>query len=319
MQATVSAGAGYVVGVGGANLDIHGHPQKAVVMHDSNPGRISASAGGVTRNVCENLARLGADVRLITAVGDDLYADMIRRECIAAGIDVSHFCTAPGCASSTYLSILDSGGDMLVALSDMTVLQEHLTPEYLDGRAELLQHAAIVTCDPCLPERTLLHLLDLCAGHTPVYVDPVSTAYAQVLAPHIGRFHTAKPNVLELSILAGREITDEASLEDAGRALLDRGLSRLLVSLGKDGCLYMDRSGRTLRRKLRPVAQMVNATGAGDAFMAAVIFSTLHGFDPEKTLHYALCAGIAAISHEKTIHPGMSVSLIENIWKEYHL
>ena len=56
-------------------------------------------------------------------------------------------------------------------------------------RAELLQHAAIVTCDPCLPERTLLHLLDLCAGHTPVYVDPVSTAYAQVLAPHIGRFH----------------------------------------------------------------------------------------------------------------------------------
>ena len=161
MQAAVSVGAGYVVGVGGANLDIHGHPKKAVVMHDSNPGRISASAGGVTRNVCENLARLGADVRLITAVGDDLYADMIRRECVAAGIDVSHFCTAPGCASSTYLSILDSGGDMLVALSDMTVLQEHLTPEYLDGRAELLQHAAIVTCDPCLPERTLLHLLDL--------------------------------------------------------------------------------------------------------------------------------------------------------------
>ena len=64
-------------------------------MHDSNPGRISASAGGVTRNVCENLARLGADVRLITAVGDDLYADMIRRECVAAGIDVPHRAVPP--------------------------------------------------------------------------------------------------------------------------------------------------------------------------------------------------------------------------------
>ena len=319
MQASVPASVGYVVGVGAANLDIHGRPKKAIVMHDSNPGHMNSSAGGVTRNVCENLARLGADVRLVTAVGDDLYAEMIRRECTAAGIDVSQFCTVPGGTSSTYMSILDDHGDMLVAVSDMTVLQEHLTPEYLDGRAELLQNAAIVTCDPCLTERTLLHLLDLCEGHTPVYVDPVSTSYARVLAPHIGRFHTAKPNVLELSILAGREITDEASLEDAGRAVLDKGLERLLVSLGKDGCLYMDRSGRILRRKLRPVEQMVNATGAGDAFMAATIFSTLHGFDPEKTLHYALCAGIAAISHEKTIHPGMSVSLIENIWKEYHL
>ena len=307
----------YVVGVGGANMDIHGRPKNAIVMHDSNPGHMNSSAGGVTRNVCENLARLGADVRLISAVGDDVYGEMIRRECAAAGIGLSELCIAPGCTSSTYISILDEHGDMLVALSDMTVLQEHLTPDYLSQRTVLLQNAAIVTCDPCLPERTLVRLLDLCEGHTPVYVDPVSTAYARVLAPHIGRFHTAKPNVLELEILSGQRIESEASLRAAGERVLDMGLKRLLVSLGSEGCLYMDQSGAVLRRKLRPVEQMVNATGAGDAFMAATIYSTLCGFDPEKTLHYALCAGIAAISHEKTIHPGMSVSLIEKIWKEY--
>ena len=309
----------YVVGVGGANMDIHGRPKNAIVMHDSNPGHMNSSAGGVTRNVCENLARLGADVRLISAVGDDVYGEMIRRECAAAGIGLSELCIAPGCTSSTYISILNEHGDMLVALSDMTVLQEHLTPDYLSRRAALLQNAAIVTCDPCLPERTLVRLLDLCEGHTPVYVDPVSTAYARVLAPHIGRFHTAKPNVLELEILSGQRIESEASLRAAGERVLDMGLKRLLVSLGSEGCLYMDQSGAVLRRKLRPVEQMVNATGAGDAFMAATIYSTLCGFDPEKTLHYALCAGIAAISHEKTIHPGMSVSLIEKIWKEYQL
>lgn len=307
----------YVVGVGGANMDIHGRPKKAIVMHDSNPGHMNSSAGGVTRNVCENLARLGADVCLISAVGDDVYGEMIQRECRNAGIDLSQLCIAKDCASSTYLSILDAQGDMLVALSDMSVLQKHLTPDYLSEREALLQNAQIVTCDPCLPEDTLVRLLEICQGHTPVYVDPVSTAYARVVAPYIGKFHTAKPNVLELSILAGREITDETSLEAAGAAVLDKGLERLLVSLGKDGCLYMDRSGKVLRRKLRPVEQMVNATGAGDSFMAAVIYSTLQGFDAEQTLHYALCAGIAAISHEKTIHPAMSVSLLEKIWKEY--
>ena len=60
---TASAARPYVVGVGAANLDIHGRPKKAIVMHDSNPGHMNASAGGVTRNVCDNLARLGADVR----------------------------------------------------------------------------------------------------------------------------------------------------------------------------------------------------------------------------------------------------------------
>ena len=76
---TASAARPYVVGVGAANLDIHGRPKKAIVMHDSNPGHMNASAGGVTRNVCDNLARLGADVRLISAVGTDLYADVIRQ------------------------------------------------------------------------------------------------------------------------------------------------------------------------------------------------------------------------------------------------
>lgn len=309
---------GYVLGVGAANVDIHGRSKKPVVMHDSNPGHMSTSAGGVTRNVCENLARLGASVKLITAVGSDVYADQIRRECHAAGIDIANFYTVEGCASSTYMSLLDDSGDMLVALSDMSVLQK-LPLNYLSSKQSLIRGARIVTCDPSLPEQTILYLLDLCERAVPVYVDPVSTAYARVLAPHIGRFHTAKPNVLELSILSGREITDEASLLDAGKAVLDKGLQRLFVSLGKDGCLYMDAEGTTIQRKLRPLAQMRNATGAGDAFMAAVIYSTLHGFCIEQTLDYALAAGIAAISHEKTINPDMSVSLVESILKEYQL
>ena len=98
--------------------------------------------------------------------------------------------------------------------------------------------------------------------------------------------------------------------------ILDKGLKRIFVSLGADGCLYMDREGRHIEKKLRPVENMVNATGAGDAFMAAVIYSYVNEFDIEKTIDYGLAAGIAALSHERTINPDMSVSLIEKILKE---
>ena len=69
----------YIVGVGAANLDLNGASKSSIHLRDSNPGRISLSAGGVTRNVCENLARLGADVKLLSCVGDDEFGSFICR------------------------------------------------------------------------------------------------------------------------------------------------------------------------------------------------------------------------------------------------
>ena len=82
----------YIVGVGAANLDLNGASCAPIHLRDSNPGHISLSAGGVTRNVCENLARLGADVKLLSCVGDDVFGSYIRRSCVegiarAGGVD----------------------------------------------------------------------------------------------------------------------------------------------------------------------------------------------------------------------------------------
>lgn len=49
----------YAVGIGAANVDICGRSKNPIIMADSNPGAMSISLGGVTRNICENLARLG--------------------------------------------------------------------------------------------------------------------------------------------------------------------------------------------------------------------------------------------------------------------
>ena len=302
----------YIVGVGAANADLNGASLAPIHLRDSNPGHISLSAGGVTRNVCENLARLGADVKLLSCVGDDTFGAFIRRSCEDAGIDASHLYEAKGANSSMYLSILDADGDMLVGMSDMRIVQQDMPEDYLPSKKALIQGADVVTCDPCMGEKMLLQLLDLCTPEQIVCVDPVSCAYARVVAPFIGRFHTAKPNRMELGILAGMEIQSDSDLERAGEAVLNKGLKRLFVSLGAEGCLYMDAAGTVLRRKLRP-AKMVNASGAGDSFAAAMLYATLHGFDVKKTLDYAMAAGIAAVSHERTINPNMSTALLEEI------
>ena len=49
----------FTAGIGAANMDLHGRSRAALILHDSNPGFLHTSPGGVTRNILENLSRMG--------------------------------------------------------------------------------------------------------------------------------------------------------------------------------------------------------------------------------------------------------------------
>ena len=305
----------YIIGIGAANVDIHGKSKKSIILKDSNPGNMYSSAGGVTRNVAENLARLGAPVKLISALGDDIYAEQIKSECAAAGIDFSHSMVVEKHPSSTYISILDENGDMYVAMSDMSVLQR-MNMEYLKSKAGIISGAKYITLDAGLPEEVLEGVLDAYGKQTPVFIDPVSCTYAEKLKPIIGRIDTIKPNKLETEVISGMKIETEVDLERAADSLLEKGLKHIYISLGMGGCFYMNREGAKLKRALKPLEQMENATGGGDAFMAAVLYARLLEFNMTETMDFALAAGVAAISCKSTINPDISTALIEKILEE---
>lgn len=302
----------YVVGIGAANLDIMGRSRKPVVMEDSNPGFVGVSVGGVTHNICENAARLGLAVKLISATGDDLQAHTIRDACQRVGLDISHFMTVPGHSSSTYLSIHAPDGEMAVALSDMRVLQR-LTVEFLEERRQVLEGAAAIVMDCGLPQEVLLHVARRYGGRVPVFADPVSTAYARKLTGDLHGFHTIKPNRLEAQVLAGMEITDNATLKEACGRILARGVRRVVVSLGRAGVFSMEAGGRTLEMPAFPLEEVVNATGAGDCFMGALVFAHIRDMAPRESLAFATCASALALSHKATINPHITFRAVRAV------
>ena len=307
-----------VVGVGAANVDVHGQSRKAIVMRDSNPSYMASSVGGVTRNILENLARQGVSVALLSAAGDDLYGEKIIRDSTRSGIDMTRIRIKRGAVSSTYIAILDERGDMLLGMSDMRIIED-LPHAYLDENAQLLRAADAIVCDACLPLSLLDHLVSSAAGSTPVLIDPVSTAYARQMEPIAGKFAAIKPNEMELSILSGLPTQTEAQIERACEELLNRGTKRIAVSRGEKGCYYADAEGKRLFRALRPVSQMVNATGAGDAFMAGFTHALVDGMAVEEMLDYALASGIAAIQSMTTINPLMSDALVRENMNRYRV
>ena len=296
----------YVTVVGGVNVDIGGRPEAALVARDSNPGTVQSSLGGVGRNIAHNMALLGLDVRLVTAFGDDLNAQKLAASCAELGIDISHSPIIPGGRTSTYLFINDERGDMALAVSDMEIYS-HLTPQLLSQRRALLDGSQVVVLDTNIPEESIAWLAEECSA--PLFADPVSTAKAVKLKPVLGRLHTLKPNRLEAELLSGVPITDEASLERAADVLLETGLRRVFLSLGADGVFAADHSGRVHLPCLP--AELVNATGCGDAFMAAIAWAYLQGTDLAETARAGLAASSIAMESGETINPQMGEAALK--------
>lgn len=296
----------YAVVVGGVNVDIGGRSFAPLVASDSNPGSVSVSLGGVGRNIAHNMSLMGVDVRLLTAYGDDLNGERVAASCSELGIDISHALRIPGGTTSTYLYLTDPEGEMALAVSDMEICKK-ITPAYLAANLPLLQNAQVVVADCNIPAESLQYLAENCTA--PLFIDPVSTTKAEKLRPILNKIHTLKPNKLEAALLSGVEIETREDVARAADKLLEMGIHRVFISLGADG-VYAAMGQERLWLPNIP-GKMVNTTGCGDAFMAALVWAYLEGSSLEATAKAGLAAGSIAMESGETINPAMSASALK--------
>ena len=304
----------YIVGIGACNVDVYGRSRIPIRTHYDHPADIVSAVGGVMHNIICNYVKLGGKADLITAYSDDAYGMMIVADCKRNGIDIHDSLLVNGATSGIFMQIQDENNDMYMAICDMSIL-ESVTPAYLRSKEKTIRNARLVVMDPSLSDDVIKELISICKDHTPLYIDPISDNYALKMREYVPYFDLIKPNKGELENLTGVKIKDDKDLIKAVDRLLEQGTKRIVVSLGAQGVLYVDKD-RKIRKKLPEEKHMVNASGAGDALMAAIIYGDVNGLDIEKTLDYGMAAGIAAIRSENTISNEMSVELLDRILKE---
>lgn len=285
--------------VGGANTDIVGIPGDRFALRDSNPGHARVSPGGVGRNIAENLARLGALVRLVTAFGADAEAERLAAECEDAGIDTTFSIRAPGVPGSRYIAVLDGTGDLAAAVADMRAL-EALTPDALHPAA--FADADAVVLDTNLQASTIARAADL-AGGAPLVVDPVSMAKAPAVLPILGRLYALKPNLRE-----AEELSRAAGAVGAAQRLLEMGVQRVFVTMGAEGTWCASEAESFL---VPPAsAHVLNVTGAGDAFSAGVAWGAATGMTVRETAEWASTLSAATLESERTVNELVSAEAL---------
>lgn len=304
----------YICVIGSSNVDFCYAGEVSLFKENSNRGHMLTSPGGVGRNTCENLIRLGNKVEFVTAFGDDFMSDYLKKSCSDLGIGLDHSIFVNNHTSSVYISILDENSDIEAEMCDVDLL-DAFSKEAIDERADFITGAKVVVCAG-LHVDAVNETLKVCKKKDiPVFIDPISIDYAREYKPIIGQFHTIKPNKAELEILADMKVNNEDDVKVAIDKILEKGTKRIFVSLGTKGCVYADSQGNYIVKKIIANDKMVNATGGGDAFMSALVHSYMHDFDIEKTLDWACAAGEVAVLNEKTVSPEMSTEAIEQIMR----
>lgn len=302
-----------VVVVGGANMDVKARSARAAVPATSNPGTGSMAAGGVGRNIAENLARLGTRTHLVAAIGSDGLGDQVLAATSGAGVHVEHVRRSAR-ATGTYTAVLDADGELVVAVSDMAATDE-LSPEQVGTARDLVAAASLVVLDGNLAVETLGFALDLAAGHgTRVVLEPVSVPKAAARAHLIGPdrpLYAVTPNRDELGALTGLPVRTARQVERAARSLHDRGVELVWVRLGADGSLLSTRDGVT--RLAAVAAEVADVTGAGDAMLAGFCHALLAGAGEHDAAAYGHAAAALTIASPHTVRPDLTDRLVRSL------
>jgi pseudouridine kinase len=315
-----------VLCIGGINLDRKLKALQPLAAGSSNPCVAMESAGGVARNVAENLARLGLRTQLVGALGGDACAQMLLKQLHALNIDTHACATYPQGHTGSYTAILDTQGQMVMGMADMA-LTELLMPEVLQACG--VSNACIAPnklwmADMNLPAASLQWLASQALqAQTRLIILAVSEPKISRLPQDLRGVDTLVLNRGELAVLHNHGIWDDPSYgeitpNDVGTIfahLQARGLQRLLVTCGDAGVIYAEAplaNPIQLQPELPAHMRVADVSGAGDALCAGLCASYLRYPEEPLAQHAkrAMKLAVLTVQTEQTVSLAITPDLI---------
>ncbi|MBQ1521672.1 MAG: carbohydrate kinase family protein [Erysipelotrichaceae bacterium] len=297
--------------IGGANVDISARSFNQIVDYDSNPGKVSYSFGGVAHNIARNLSNIGCKVDYITAFSNDHFGRQLVESMRNSNISIDHSQFFDDQTTSLYLAVVEPDGDMKVAIADMEILS-HLDISKLEPILKSLSDDDILVLDTNLTVEQIGKLINMAACQ--IFVDPISTAKAVKISGYLDKVDMLKPNRLEAEILSGLKLEDKDDYLPVLNWFIEKGCGSIVISMGKDGLIGSN--GHEAYHLSNTRVEIVNTTGAGDAFMAGYVYRQHHGLSFLESLKYALANSAIALISLDTVNSKNSEEMLKKYYEK---
>ena len=251
-------------------------------------------AGGKGANQACAAGRLGTDVTMLGAIGNDSHGEMQRDSLQRSGVDVSGLITKERVSTGTaFITVNKEGNNSIVVVQGANA---QFTPEDIEAHRDLLEECEIVILQLEIPMDTVLYAVKLARtlGKT-VILDPapVPEHFPEELYQYVD---IIKPNESELSRLTGIADTQN-HLEEAVQIVKDHGVKNVLVTLGGDG-VYLDTENESPVHIPAKKVEVVDTTAAGDSFTAALAAMLLEGKTLKEAAEFANQVSAIVVTRE---------------------
>lgn len=283
--------------IGGANVDLSATLNDAFIASDSNPGHIDVGYGGVARNIAHNLSLLGAKTQLLTIFGGDLFGGLLYDYCKQQGIDVHLSERDSSQRSGIYVSINNHGGEMIAAVADTEAIRS-ITPEWLMKRSGEINMSDYVVADCNISEDSIRWLMENVT--VPLFIDGVSSTKAHRVINALRNAKLPYLHTLKLNLKEALAVTQTATYSEAAQQLINLGAAHVYITLSAEGAYCRTAAEEWLFPALP--GEIVNTNGAGDAFLAGVVYAHAKGIDFPQTAQYGLMAARATLMSPKAVN-----------------
>lgn len=284
----------FLLSLGSVNADFQVRVDRYPRPGETLPGRAFLRlSGGKAANVTVLARRLGVEARLLARVGDD---GDLRTQALApledAGIDVSMVGTAAGCDTGTAMIFVPPDGKKGIVLAGNA--NEAWDETATERAAEAVAQApdgSVLVADLEIPAAVVRVVLQAAARRgMAVVLDPSPADRAD--DDLLGLCTAVTPNPAETAHLTGVDVEGPNTALRAARVLAGRGVALPCIKLPDGGCVMLrNRDGAALLVPPEPV-EVIDSTGAGDAFAGALAVALLEGRPPVE----AVCLAVAASS-----------------------
>lgn len=283
-----------VLVVGASNVDYVALSNNKLIRKDSNIGKLNITFGGVGRNIVENLAILEDDVSFITFLGNDSFGKELRKD--LESINVKIYSPNKKERTSSYLAVLDSNGDMDVAICDTEIIDKS-TVEDIEPFDDVISEFTSIVLDANINDKIIDHIFKE-YGDKKILVEAVSANKVKRYEKYLDKIYLFKSNVLEAKHLLNLYDAEPMLL---AKRLMERGVKNVVITDGGKPVIIGE-NNEVVFVTPKPIEKIISASGAGDSLFAGLIHGLINGASLVESVAFGIKVSQMTLMVEESVN-----------------
>lgn len=250
----------------------------------------SVQRGGKGQNQAIQMARLGADVTMIGAVGNDEFGHSLIEGLKVENIDPAHMIEKVGSTGTASIYLDQAGKNNIVVFPGANFM---IDEKDIEARADIIKSADIIVLQNEIPKNIIEKVLEMTEGTDVISVYNPAPAIRDFDSDYLKYVDYYMPNETELEIITGKTL-DENNLEELAQDCLNMGVKNLIVTLGEKGSIYLN-GEKTYKQDAKKV-KVLDTTGAGDSYIGGFVAALARGESVEEAMEYGTRSSALAVT-----------------------